>query len=111
SPNPSGRRHTIQAPIEERTEPLEPPKKLTAAQRKVWDKFIEPAKWLQDGDTALAYVFACIMARYLKDAESVSAAELSQLRLIAGDLGLRPAERARLSKPKEKKDPAAEFFG
>jgi len=111
SPNSAGRRHTIHVPVEERTVPLEPPKKLTAAQRKVWDKYIEPAKWLQDGDTALAYVFTSIMARYLKEPEGVTAAELSQMRLIAGDLGLRPAERARLSKPKKNADPASEFFG
>lgn len=110
SPNSSGRRHTIAVPVAERTHPLTSPKKLTVAQRKVWDRYIEPAKWLQEADTALAYVFVCIMARYLKDAEEVTAAELSQMRLIAGDLGLRPAERQRLSKPKDNADPASEFF-
>ena len=111
SPNGAGRRHTIAVPVSERTEPLEPPKKLTAAQRKVWDRYIEPCKWLSDSDALLAYAFVCISAKLLKDADDVTAAELSQMRLMAGDLGLRPAERQRLSKPKEKADPSAEFFG
>lgn len=110
SPNGAGRRHTIHAPISERTEPLEPPKELTGEQRAIWDQYVEPAKWLQDGDAVLAYVFTCITAKYLKDSNSVTAAEISQLRLIAGDLGLRPAERQRLSQSKKKADPAAEFF-
>lgn len=110
SPNGAGRRHTIHAPVVERTEPLTPPQQLTDEQRKIWDKYIEPAKWLQDGDTVLAYVFTCLTAKYLEDSESVTAAQLSQLRLIAGDLGLRPAERQRLSKPKQNENPAAEFF-
>lgn len=109
SPNSAGRRHTIAVPVVERTHPLTAPKKLTAAQARVWDKYIEPARWLQDADTALAFVFVSIMARYLKNAEAVTAAELSQMRLIAGDLGLRPAERQRLAKQKDA-DPASEFF-
>lgn len=108
STNPTGRRRTIQAPIAERTEPLEPPKRLTAAQAKVWDKYIEPAKWLQDADTALAYVFTVLTAKFMRDPSSVSAAELAQQRLLAGDLGLRPAERQRLSRPSA--TPGPKFF-
>lgn len=111
SPNSAGRRHTIHVPLVERTEPLEPPKALTPAQRKVWDRYIEPAKWLQDGDAPLAYAWTVIFANFLDDSDSVSAAQLSQMRLMAGDLGLRPADRQRLSRSKEAKDPASEFFG
>lgn len=102
SPNGAGRRHTIHAPVTERTEPLMPPKELTDDQRQVWDRFVEPCRWLSDGDAILAYVFTCLTARYLRDDNSVSAADVAQLRLLAGDLGIRPAERARLSKPKGK---------
>ena len=112
SPNISGgRRHTLSVPVEERKTPLEPPRKLTASQRKIWERYIDPAGWIADGDSMLAYAYVVLSAKLLKDPDEVTAAELSQLRLIAGDLGLRPAERQRLSKPKEKADPTAEFFG
>jgi hypothetical protein len=111
SPNGAGRRHTIDVPVEERSVALEPPKRLNAAQRKVWDKHIEPCKWLQDSDVLLAYAFVCLSAKLLKDSDDVTAAELSQMRLMAGDLGLRPAERQRLTKGKPKANQTDEFFG
>ncbi len=111
SNNSAGRRHTIQAPTSERTVPLDPPKKLTATQRKVWDKYIEPAKWLQDGDAPLAYAWTLIFSKLLKNPDDVTAAELSQMRLMAGDLGLRPAERQRLSKGTANNNSTDEFFG
>lgn len=110
SPNSAGRRHTIHAPVSERTVPLVPPKELTEAQQKVWNRYIEPAKWLQDGDTALAYAWVLIFTRLLIEPTEVTAADQSQMRLMAGDLGLRPAERQRLSKSPDKADGAAEFF-
>lgn len=108
--NPTGRRRTIRVPVAERTEPLEPPKRLTAAQRRIWDQFVEPATWLVQTDTALAYVFTVLMARQVSG-EKMKAAELAMIRLLAGDLGLRPADRQRLASPKRKTDPSAEFFG
>ena len=95
--NRSGRRSLMATAVEPRTEALEPPGKLTKRERAVWDKFIEPATWLSQSDTALAYAWTKIFARFLAEPDEMPAAMLSQMRLLAGDLGLNPGEQQRLS--------------
>src|SRR5690606_1256082 len=92
---------TAHRPIRERTEPLEPPKRLNRLERTLWDRHSEPSRWLEQLDTALAYDWVSLAARMLR--EGLSTALTAQWRLISGDLGLRPADRQAMAQPEPPK--------
>jgi len=107
-----GRRQIPTAPAPEaRSTPLEPPKKLNVAQRRLWDRFIETATWLTDFDVPKAYMWVCLQAEHDRAPAKMLAARLTQLRLLAAELGLDPGARSRMAiPPPESKSPADEFF-
>lgn len=94
-----------------REEPLAPVKKLTKAQRALWDRFINKAWWLADHDVPKAFMWTCLQAEFDRAPSKMAASKVAQLRLVGSELGMDPASRARLgvgSAPKT--DPAAKFF-
>lgn len=94
-----------------RESPLEPPKKLTKAQRVLWDRFINTAWWLSDHDVPMAYMWVCLQSEHDKAPKDMIAARIAQLRALGSELGLARAARDRLGITGGKKqDPADKFF-
>ncbi len=95
-----------------REAPLVPHRKLTKAQRALWDRFIETAWWLTDHDVPKAYAWVCLQAEYDKAPVKMVAARIAQLRVLGNELGFDPSERGRLGiSSGQRKDAADEFFG
>lgn len=101
-------------PAGKRTTPLDPPKKLTKAQRALWVRFIDTAWWLSEHDVTTAFVWVRLQAEFLKakDAE-ITASMVAQIRSLASELGLNTTARARLGidgVAPAPTDPAERFF-
>ncbi len=96
--------------IEKRTEPLKPPKRLLKAQQELWDRYIDPAWWLTEADTLLAYAFVCLQAEFLKKPADMATARITEMRRMMSELHLTSAEQARLGVTPAAKDPAEAFF-
>lgn len=82
--------------VEDRPEGLEPHRKLTAPQQKLWDTFIKTTPWLSEYDVPRAYMWVCLQAEYDRKPAAMVAARIAQLRALGSELGLEPAARARL---------------
>lgn len=97
--------------IEVREKPLEPHRKLTKAQRFLWDRFINTAWWLNEHDVAKAYMWVCLQVQFEKKPEDMNSNKIGQLRILGSELGLDQSARARLGiNGGTKKDPADKFF-
>lgn len=94
-----------------RTEPLEPPKPLEDRQQDIWNRYINTAWWLTDGDAPLAYVWVCLQAEFQENPGQMTASRISNLRSAASEIGLGPSARARLAlEGAGKTDPTDGFF-
>ena len=94
-----------------RTAALRPPKQLTKSQQALWQRFVNPAHWLSDFDTAKAYVWTCLQDEYQEDPRAMNSARITQLRVLGTELGLDPGARVRIGAdyaPIE--DPTDRFF-
>lgn len=89
---------------------IEPPKKLTIPQQRIWDKYIEPAWWLSQGDALLCYIFVNLMVEYIQKPKLMVASRIGELRKSMAELHLTSSEQARLGVGAGVPDPAAEFF-
>jgi len=97
--------------IEFREKPLDPPKKLTKVQQRHWDRFINTAWWLTDHDVPKAYTWVCLWSEFLRKPSDMNSARVSQMRILASELGLDPGERARMGVGSgEKKNPNDKYF-
>lgn len=110
--NPGKRPIPDEAPeIDIRESPLQPHRKLTAAQRRLWDRFINTAWWLSDHDAPKAYMWVCLQSEFDKKPSDMNANRITQLRTLGSELGLDPSIRSRLGvSGGKKKDPADKFF-
>lgn len=93
-----------------RTGPLEPPKKLTKAQARLWKRFIDTAHWLTDHDAPKAHMWVSLQSEFLANPKDMQAARATQLRLLGGELGLDPGARARLGISTQDENENDEFF-
>lgn len=99
------------AEIAIRETPLEPLKKLTVVEQRLWDRFINPAWWLTDFDVPKAQTWVCLKAEFLRSPKKMIASRVSQVRILENELGMDPGERARLGVADGKeKDKIDEFF-
>ena len=97
--------------IEVRETPLDPPKKLTKVQQRLWDRYIQPAWWLNEFDTTKAHIWVCLQAEYMRKPNDMPTARIAQLRIMGSELGFDPGSRARLSvEGGKEKDPNGKFF-
>lgn len=94
-----------------REEPLEPPKRLTKLQERHWRRFIDKAWWLTDHDVPKAYAWVCLWCEFLSKPKDMNSARISQMRILASELGLDPGERARMGvSGGSKENPNDKFF-
>ena len=103
--NPGKRRLPAVEDIEYREGDLEPPKKLTKAQRVLWDRFVNTARWLTDHDTPKAYMWVCLQARYNAKPNDATAAMIGQIRALSSELGFDPGARIRIDAKSETAKP------
>lgn len=100
--------------IVQRLVPLIPPKRLNKGQQATWDREIEPAWWLDQGDATLAYIYTLHVTAYLKKPLDFSVTDTREIRRMMSELHLTTTERARLNIAKEPQspavNPAGEFF-
>lgn len=110
--NPGKRPIPEEAPeIDIREAPLKPHRKLTVAQKSLWDRFINTAWWLSDHDVPKAYMWVCLQSEFDKKPSDMNANRITQLRTLGSELGLDPSIRSRLGvSGGKKKDPADKFF-
>lgn len=97
--NPGKRDMPVGASLEDielREEPLEPPKKLTKAQAKVWQSDIEPHPWILQSDSMMAYAYVCLACEFMRSPANMIPSRISQLRTLASSLGLDPSSRTRI---------------
>lgn len=85
----------------------EVPAFLDALQRKIFNDvcdIMEESDWLRvsDGETVMSY--SVLKSRLVINSEEFSAAEFTQLRMLANELGLSPAARAKMPKVEKKKE-------
>lgn len=84
---------------------LERPKGLSAAVRKIWDRYIAPAGWLDGSREPAAIAFCELFAEFQASPARFPASRHSQMRGFAADLGLTDMR----NRPKPDA-PADEFF-
>lgn len=90
------------------------PKGLRGVASQLWDERIAKAFWLTWADSEKAELWCHLAAELKKSKGKTIAARIAQFRSLGSELGFDPASRARIggnAKPKESKDPAAEFLG
>lgn len=98
-------------PPARRDDPLEPPKKLTKVQERIWSRYVDTAWWLDEHDTPKAYMWVCLQAEYLRKPADMIAAKLIQLRTLGSELGFDPGSRQRMGVSSEKEtDPTSTYF-
>ena len=56
------------ADIPKRERRIIPPKTLDGMQQKIWDAYVEPASWLAQCDSVLAYIFVNLTAEFIEGA-------------------------------------------
>ena len=83
------------------------PSFLSSLQRRVFNEIcdlLEANGWLRvsDGETVMSY--SIMKARLMTDCDEFTAADFTQLRMLANELGLSPAARAKMPKQPEKKE-------
>ena len=83
------------------------PKFLDALQCKIFTEIcdlLEASDWLRvsDGETIMSY--AVLKSRLVVNSTEFTAAEFTQLRMLANELGLSPAARAKMPKVEKKKE-------
>lgn len=105
-----GRRPIPEGEAETREHPLEPPKKLTVAQKRLWDRFIDTAWWLGEHDVAKAFMWVALQAEFERSPAKMVTSRISTLRALGSELGLDPAARTRMAGDGKKEDPADKFF-
>lgn len=101
------------SPVFVRGEPLKPPKKLTKPQQAIWDRWIEPAWWLNDCDVPLAYQWVQAFTEFVARPNTFTAAEKAEMRrTFSAELKLSSSERPRIPVPTDSKQlrGAKEFF-
>ena len=80
---------------------------LDPLQKKIFTEIcdlLEASDWLRisDGETITSY--SVLKSRLVVDSTEFTAAEFTQLRMLANELGLSPAARAKMPKQDEKKE-------
>lgn len=80
----------------------EPPKHLKAAQRRVWEEFVEsmPAGVLAQADRYAVEVVVLLIAK-MRTAAGLTAAEIGTLQRGLASLGMTPADRSRVGLAKK----------
>jgi hypothetical protein len=84
----------------------ERPEGMTPSQNIVFDKvckILHDANWLKVSDGATIHAFAIMQDRLNKNADEFTAADFTQFRMLAHELGLSPAARAKMPKVEKKK--------
>ena len=93
--------------------PPEKPPGLRGKAAQLWDSRIAKAFWLTWADSEKAGMWCMLQAEFYASKGTMIAARIGQLRALGSELGFDPASRARIgsdAKPKETKDPTAEFL-
>lgn len=107
-----GKREIPEAEFEVRETPLEPPRKLSQAQRRLWDRFINTAWWLTEHDVPKAFAWVALQAEFEKSPAEMVASRIANLRALGSELCLDSSARARagIGSGKKSTNPAARFF-
>ena len=72
-----------------------------------WDHavaILEPTGWLCPTDQDSLALYAELYANFKKDPASVTAAQVTQIRLLMGELGMTPSARAKMPAPVKAKE-------
>lgn len=88
---------------------LQPPRKLRKRQQELWNQYIRPCPWLSFLDAPKAHLWVELHAEFERDPTGMLSTRIAQLRALASELGLDPANRARLTAaaPERPSDDAA----
>ena len=88
-----------------------PPKRLGKFEVEAWRELVAELPWLSDADRTLVELASRLKARMVTDPD-VAIAALAQLRMCLSAMGATPADRTKVSTPKDDddEDPAAEFL-
>lgn len=89
------------------------PEGLTASQIKVFNSvcdLLEQAEWLRVSDGPTVHAFTVLQDRLNKNPDEFTAADFTQFRLLANELGMSPAARAKMP-IKDKAKEVNEFDG
>jgi hypothetical protein len=81
----AGKRPLPAEPPATRDAPLEPPRKLTKPQQRLWSQFIAKAWWLGDTDAHKAFMWVCLAAEHDRAPGKMIAARLAQLRVLGSE--------------------------
>lgn len=109
--NPGKRKLPEGAEVSVREEPLEPPAKLDVDQKRLWERFINRAWWLEDHDSPKAYMWVALEAEFEKCPADMTASRIAQLRALGSELGFDPSSRSRMpGKYPSSVDPAEKYF-
>lgn len=107
-------RHEDQAENEPKPEgKLEKPKYLKGRAARVWDRIAPKLEWLTEVDSDTLALWCGLQAEYESNLADMPSSRISQIRVLAAELGMTASGRARIGasgKPK-KVDPTAKFFG
>lgn len=82
------------------------PASLTKDQKAIFNfvcERMEEAKWLRESDGPTLHAFSILQDRLNKKPDEFTAAEFTQFRLLANELGLSPAARAKMPKIQQEK--------
>lgn len=87
------------------------PKYLSAGAKKAWRQFAKEWPWLTDGDTALLAPLCEMRARFEDDPQKISAAFMTEYRLLISAFGGTPTSKSKVDAPGEDEpdDPFAQF--
>jgi hypothetical protein len=81
-----------------------PPRHLSAAERKCWRELTRSAPYgvISDCDAWEVEMASCLMAEYRADRAAMPASRLNLLHSILGRFGFTPADRSRVQVPEQK---------
>ncbi len=104
---------TAPPPTEAQLTETDCPDYLAGRARELWNENVGQLTWLTPYDTQSLGIWCALTAEFEADPISMTSARLNQLRLIAGEIGMTVAGRARLgvsTEPPGPPDPADKYL-
>ena len=105
-----GKRPLPDQEIEVRESKLKPPVELEGRKAELWDRFIESAWWLNEHDSAKAYMWVCLESEFENSPMDMTASRIGQLRSLGSELGFDPSARSRMPSGGSVADPSDKYF-
>jgi phage terminase small subunit len=85
------------------------PKWLRGTGARLWAEYAPLLPWLGRVDSETLAAWCALSAEFQRNPENMNAARISQMRVLAAELGMTPSARTRLIAPHEPKEPSKYF--